>query len=110
YLSVAILTAAYFAVALYAAARILEGLVFFGLQVRPLASLAVVQRQRPLLRRRIARLIKAAAIVIWVLLALRAFSLREAVISRTMALLNADIGVRSVHISLGAVVAFVLTI
>jgi small-conductance mechanosensitive channel len=110
YLSVAILTAAYFAVALYAATRILEGLVFFGLQIRPLASLAVVQRQRPLLRRRIARLIEVAAIVTWVLLALRAFSLREAVISWTMALLNADIGVRSVHISLGAVVAFVLTI
>jgi potassium-dependent mechanosensitive channel len=110
YLSVAILTAAYFAVALYAAARILEGLVFFALRTRPLASLGVVQRQRPLLRRRIARLIQVAAIVIWVLLALRAFSLREAVINRTIALLNADIGVRSVHISLGAVVAFVLTI
>ena len=94
YLSVAILTAAYFAVALYAAARILEGLVFFGLQIRPLASLAVVQRQRPLLRRRIARLIEVAAIVTWVLLALSAFSLREAVISRTIALLNAKVGVR----------------
>jgi small-conductance mechanosensitive channel len=40
YLSVAILASAYFAVALYAAARILEGLVFFGLQTRPLASRA----------------------------------------------------------------------
>jgi potassium efflux system protein len=110
YLSVAILTSAYFAVALYAAARILEGLVFFGLQIRPLASLAVVQRQRPLLRRRVARLIKLAAIVTWVLLALSAFSLREAVISRTTALLNAEVAVRSVHFSLGAVVAFILTI
>ena len=110
YLSVAILTSAYFAVALYAAARILEGLVFFGLQIRPLASLAVVQRQRPLLRRRIARLIEMAAIVTWVLLALSAFSLREAVISRTIALLNAEVAVRSVHFSLGAVVAFILTI
>ena len=110
YLSVAILTSAYFAVALYAAARILEGLVFFGLQIRPLASLAVVQRQRPLLRRRIARLIEVAAIVTWVLLALRAFSLREAVISRTIALLNAKVGVGPVHFSLGAVVAFILTI
>ena len=61
YLSVAILTSAYFAVALYAAARILEGLVFFGLQIRPLASLAVVQRQRPLLRRRIERLIEGGS-------------------------------------------------
>src|SRR6266481_5859068 len=110
YLSVAILTAAYFAVALCAAARILEGLVFFGLQIRPLASLAVVQRQRPLLRRRIARLIEMAAIVTWVLLALSAFSLREAVMSRTTALLNAEVAVRSVHFSLGAVVAFILTI
>src|SRR6478735_5384801 len=110
YLSVAILAAAYFAVALYAAVRILEGLVFFGLQIRPLASLAVVQRQRPLLRRRIARLIEMAAIVTWVLLALSAFSLREAVVSRTIALLNAEVAVRSVHFSLGAVVAFILTI
>jgi potassium-dependent mechanosensitive channel len=109
YLSVAILAAAYFAVALYAAARILEGLVFFGLQIRPLASLAVVQRQRPLLHRRIAGLIEVAAIVTWVLLALSAFSLREAVISRTIALLNAKVGVGSVHFSLGAVVAFILT-
>src|SRR6476469_3713974 len=110
YLSVAILTAAYFAVALYAAARILEGLVFFALQIRPIASLAVVQRQRPLLRRRIARLIEMAAIVTWVLLALSAFSFREAVVSRTIALLNAEVAVRSVHFSLGAIVAFILTI
>jgi potassium-dependent mechanosensitive channel len=110
YLSIGILAAAYFAVALYAAARILEGLVFFALQVPPLASLAVVKRQRAFLQRRIARLIKLAAIVIWILLALGAFSLREAVISRTIALLNAEVGVRSVHFSLGAVVAFVLTI
>jgi potassium-dependent mechanosensitive channel len=110
YLSVAILTAAYFAVALYAATRILEGLVFFALQVRPLASLAVVQRHQQLLRSQINRLIGMAAIVTWVLLALRAFSLREAVISRVIGLLDADIGVRSVHISLGAVAAFVLTI
>src|SRR4029077_5835436 len=105
YLSVSSLTAAYFAVALYAAVRILEGLVFFGLQIRPLASLAVVQHQRPLLRRRIAGLIEVPAIVAWALLALNAFSLREAVISRTIALLNAKVGVGSVHFSLGAVVA-----
>ena len=110
YLSVAILAAAYFAVALYAAARILEGLVFFALQIRPLASLAVVQRQRPLLHRRIARLIEVAAIVTWILLALSAFSLREAVISWTIALLNAKVGMGPVHFSLGAVVAFILTI
>jgi small-conductance mechanosensitive channel len=110
YLSVAILASAYFAVALYAAARILEGLVFFGLQTRPLASLAIVQRQQSLLRSRIARLIGMAAIVTWVLLSLSAFSLREVVISRTTALLNTKFGVGSVNFSLGAIVAFILTI
>src|SRR4030095_10235936 len=57
-----------------------------------------------------ARLVGVAAIITWILLSLSAFSLREAVISRIKALFNADIGVRSVHISLGAVVAFILTI
>jgi small-conductance mechanosensitive channel len=110
YLSVGILATAYFAMALYAAVRVLEGLVFFALRTRPLASLAVVRRHQQLLRRQITRLIGVAAIITWVLLSLSAFSLREAVISRMKALLNADIGVRSVHISLGAMVAFVLTI
>jgi small-conductance mechanosensitive channel len=110
YLSVGILAAAYFAIALYAAARILEGLVFFALRTRPLASLAIVQRHEQLLCSRIARLIKVAAIITWILLSLSAFSLREAAITRTMAFFSADIGVRWVHISLGAVAAFILTI
>ncbi len=110
YLCSGILAAAYFAIALYAAARILEGLVFFGLRTRPLAALAMVQRHQTLLLTRIARLIGAAAIVIWVLLSLEAFSLREAVISRIVALFNAEIGVGSVRLSPGAAVAFAITI
>jgi small-conductance mechanosensitive channel len=110
YLSVGILSAAYFAVTLYAAARILEGLVLFALRSRPLTSLGMVQHHHTLLHRRITRLIKVAAIVTWLLLSLSAFSLREPVITRTMALLNADIGAPWVHISLGAIVAFALTV
>src|SRR5262245_3275405 len=48
--------------------------------------------------------------VTWVLLSLGAFSLREAVISRTVALFSTDIGVRWFRISLGAVTACALTI
>jgi small-conductance mechanosensitive channel len=110
YLSVGILSAAYFAVILYAAARILEGLVLFALRTRPLASLGMVQRHQTLLQQRITRLINLAAIITWVLLSLGAFSLREAVISRTVALFGADIGVRWFRISLGAVAACALTI
>jgi len=110
YLSVGILSAAYFAVILYAAARILKGLVLFALRSRPLASLGMVQRHQTLLQERITRLIKVAAIVTWVLLSLSAFSLREAVISRTVALFGTDIGVRWFRISLGAVAACAFTI
>jgi len=49
-------TAAYFAVALYAAARILDGLVFFGLQIRRSPRLRRATAT-PLVYRRIARLI-----------------------------------------------------
>ena len=110
YLSLGILSAAYFAVILYAAARILEGLVLFALRTRPLASLGMIQRHQTLLQGRITLLIKVAAIVTWALLSLGAFSLREAVISRTVALFGADIGVRWFRISLGAVAACALTI
>jgi small-conductance mechanosensitive channel len=110
YLSVGILSAAYFAVILYAAARILKGLVLFALRSRPLASLGMVQRHQTLLQERITRLIKVAAIVTWVLLSLSAFSLREAVISRTVALFSTDIGVRWFRISLGALAACAITI
>jgi small-conductance mechanosensitive channel len=110
YLTSGILAAAYYAVALYAAARILEGLVLFGLRTRPLASLGIVQRHQTLLLRHISRLIGLAAIVTWILQSLDAFSLREAAISRTLALLSADIGVRWFRISLGAVAACALTI
>ncbi len=110
YLCVGILATAYFAIALYAAARILEGLVFFALRTRPLASLGMVRRHETLLVTRIAWLIGLAAVVIWVLLSLSAFSLREAAIGRTTALLNAQIGTPSVHVSPGAVLAFGVTI
>jgi small-conductance mechanosensitive channel len=110
YLAVGALAGAYLAILLYAAAGILEGLSFFALQIRPLALLGVVQRHRPLLRRRIAHIIYFAAFVTWLLLTLGAFSLRGVVIERVRAFINAEIAVRSLHLSLGAVLAFALTV
>ena len=110
YLGRGALAAAYLAILLYAAAGILEGLTFFALQIWPLSLLGVVQRHRPLLRRRIARLIYFGALIAWVLLSLGAFSLRRPVIERVSGFINAEIAVRSLHLSLGGVLAFVLTI
>jgi potassium-dependent mechanosensitive channel len=110
YLGVGALAAAYIAILVYAAAGILEGLMFFALQIWPLASLAVVQRHRPLLRRRIGRFIYFAAFVTWLLLSLDAFSLRRPVLERLEAIVNAEVAVRSLHLSLGGVLAFALTV
>ncbi|MDQ6623909.1 MAG: mechanosensitive ion channel, partial [Verrucomicrobiota bacterium] len=110
YLGVGALGAAYLAILLYAAAGILVGLIFFAMQIRPLASLAVVQHHRPMLRRRIGRIIHIAAFILWILLALGAFSAREAVIRQVSALINAEVTIRSLHLSLGALLAFALTI
>jgi len=110
YLAAGALATAYLAVLLYAAAGILEGLVFFALQIRPLSKLAVVRHHRALLQRRLSRVIKFIAIIAWVLLSLGAFSIREAVINYIGGLLNGEMTLRSLHLSLGAVLAFVITI
>lgn len=110
YLARGALAAAYLAILLYAAAGILEGLVSFALQIRPLAALAIIQHHRGLIRRRMAGLIYLAAFILWALLALGAFSMREAAFERVTAFINAEIAIRSLHLSLGGVLSFALTI
>ncbi len=110
YLGIGALATAYLAVLLYAAVGIVEGLIFFALQIRPLSALALVRRHRPLLRRRIAWTLRVAAFITWVLLSLGAFSLRDAVLGRITAFVTAEVTVRSLHLSLGAFLAFALTV
>ena len=110
YLGTNALVAAYLAVLFYAAAGILKGLIFFALQIRPFSSLAVVCHHRALLRRRISRILNFIGVVLWIFVSLGAFSLRGAVLSHLSAMINAELTLRSLHLSLGAVLAFALTI
>lgn len=110
YLGTGTLAAAYLAIFLYAAAGILEGLAFFALQIRPLAALRVVQNHRPLLRARIGRFIYFAAFLSWLTLTLRAFSLGTPVFDRLKAFVTAEANIGSLHLSLGAILAFALTV
>jgi small-conductance mechanosensitive channel len=110
YLGTGALAAAYLAILLYAAAGIVEGLSFFALQIRPLASLGVVRHHRPLLRTRIARLIYLGAFVLWALLTLAAFSLRGPVVEGVTRFITAEMTVGSLRLSLGALLAFALCI
>src|SRR5271157_1405673 len=55
----------YIAAMLYAAIRILEGLIIIALQVRPLGSLRVISLHRPMLQRRACRALEFLAFLFW---------------------------------------------
>ena len=110
YLATGALAAAYLAIFFYAAAGVLAGLIFFALHVRPLAGLGVVKRHRPLLQRRLTRGVFFVALLIWALQSLDAFSLRGPLIDLLTSWVTAEVSFQSLHISLGAILAFVLTI
>lgn len=109
YLAAGMLSASYSAILLYAAAVSLDGLMYFALRVRPLAELRLVSRHRVLIQQRCARVLFFLAAVIWALVALGEFSLRAPLLEHANSFLNAEIGYRSLQFSLGAVLAFALT-
>ncbi|MEO6873106.1 MAG: mechanosensitive ion channel domain-containing protein [Chthoniobacterales bacterium] len=110
YLGTGALAAAYLAILLYASAGILEGLVFFALQIRPFAALGTVRDYRPLLRARIGWFFYLAAFVLWLSLTLEAFSLRTPIVEQVTRFVTAEISVGSLRLSLGAVLAFALCV
>ncbi|MDI1311381.1 mechanosensitive ion channel domain-containing protein, partial [Prosthecobacter sp.] len=110
YLAAGTLSASYSAILLYAAAVSLAGLIFFALRVRPLSELRLVSHHRALIHRRCTSLLFFLAAVIWALVALGEFSLRVPLLEHATAFLNAEIGYRSLQFSLGAVLAFALTL
>jgi potassium-dependent mechanosensitive channel len=110
YLATGALAAAYLAILFFAAAGVVAGLVFFALHIRPFASLGVVRRHRTLLQRRLARVVFFVALVAWALLSLDAFSLRSPLINLLRSWITAEIRFQSFHLSLGAILAFILTI
>ena len=104
------LRSVYVAALLYAAIRILEGLITIALQVRPLSSLRVVSLHRSMLQRRTCRLLEFSAVLLWLNLMLNFFGLATPLIAAIKAALNASIAVGSLEISLGHIIAFLIAI
>lgn len=101
------LQCAFLALLLYASCHILGGLTAFAFKIPPLSLLAMVRHHRPLLERRIVRLIRAAATLLWVLLALDQMSL----LGETLSALSAFFALPIVaEVTVGGVVTFLLTI
>ncbi len=110
YLATGALAASYLAILFYAAGGVIAGLIFFALHVRPLADLGVVRRYRTLLERRLARGVFFVALIVWALQSLDAFSLRAPFIDLLTSWVTAEFSFQSFRISLGAILAFALTI
>ena len=109
-LGIVFLRSVYLAAVLYAAVRILEGLTIIALQVRPLGSLRVVSLHRPMLRRRACRALAFLAFLFWLNLLLSFFGLRDPFIASMETALNANLAVGSFNITLGHILAFVITV
>jgi small-conductance mechanosensitive channel len=104
------LRSAYVGAALYAALRIVEGLIIISLGTRPLCLMRVVRLNRPMLQRRIYRVAAFLVFVYWASLTLDFFGLRTPLITSTEEILRANLAIGSFSISLGQVLAFIATV
>ncbi len=105
-----ILRTAYVALILYTVVEILKSLVTFALRIRPLSSLEVVKSNGALIRARIVRIIQWVGIIVWLLITLSLFSVRDAVFSFFGDILFAEANIGSIRFSLSDVILFVATV
>ncbi len=105
-----VLGSAYLALVIYTAVQIIRGLIIFALRVRPLSGTLIVKNNRPLIRDRTVRLVRWAAVIVWVLLTLNLFSIREPIYNFLHGWLSWSATVGSVSFSIGSVVLFVVMI
>jgi len=101
---------AYVAVILYVAIQIVEGLLTFALRIRPLSLLGMVRTHRELVQRKLLSGMHWLAGLTWVLIVLELVSLRNPLMRALTKLWRAELAIGELHISLGHVVAFVLTV
>ena len=104
------LRSVYVAAVLYVCIRIIEGLIIIALQVRPLGSLRAISRHRLMIQRRTCRLLEFFAFLFWLSELLNFFGLLTPVIATTEAALNANLAIGSFNITLGSILAALITV
>ncbi len=104
------LRSAYVGAALYAALRIVEGLVIISLGTRPLSLTRAVRLNRPLLQRRLVRFARFLALAYWASLTLNFLGLWRPFVTGTEGVLRATLTAGSLSISIQQVLAFPATV
>lgn len=106
----AMLSSLYVAMALYAGARSLRGLLAVALRVRPLSKLRLVDHHRPLVESRVGRWIGWAGVAFWGYATLRNLGFLGPFLAATDSVLAASWTFGSFTITLGDLVAVALTL
>jgi small-conductance mechanosensitive channel len=105
-----VLSSAYLAVVLYAAAHVADGVVAVLLRTRPANSLRAIRSHRPLIRRRIHRAVRFGGLIVWAAATLDLFAVQEEIFGALRVVLTATLSVGSLDLSLGDLVAFGVTV
>jgi small-conductance mechanosensitive channel len=100
----------FLAAMLYVVLRVLEGFIIIALQVRPLGALRGVQLHRDMLHRRTCRFLELLAFLFWLSLMLNFVDLRNPLLAKIGEILNANVGLGSLNISLGRILAFAVAV
>ncbi len=105
-----LLFSAFVAIIAYAGVRVADSLLAFALRVRPLRRLGMVQRHRDLLERRAHRLLCWVMAAAWAVSTLKFIPVWDEVLALGQAVLAAELRRGAMGISLGDVLAFVITV
>ena len=105
-----LIRSAYVGASLYAALRIVEGLVIILFRTHPLSLLRAVELNRSVLQRRICAAIALLTFIYWASLTLSFLGLRTPLVAGTEEVLRATLSVGSLSISLRQVLLFFVTI
>src|SRR5262249_15206541 len=105
-----LLYSTFVAIIVYAAVQVADGLLAFALRVWPLRRLGMVNRHRKLLERRGHLLFSWIMAAIWAVGTLRFIGVLDRTLALGQAILGAELRRGTMGISLGDVLAFVLTV
>jgi potassium-dependent mechanosensitive channel len=108
-LAIVFVRSVFLAAIFYVAVRVLDGFVAIALQVRPLGALRAVQLHRRMLYRRACRALEFLAVLFWLDLMLNFLGLLNPLLAKIGDLLNAKVGMGSLELSLGRLLAFGIT-
>lgn len=105
-----ILGSSYISLILYTAIQIIKSLIIFAFRVNPLAKLGMVKNHDQLLKKKIFRILKWLGIVLWAILTLNLFSVRQTLFGFFKQWIFAELSIGSISISLSDIIIFGFTV